>query len=216
MKVEHLEVLVEEPSTEAALQVLLPKIIGETSFDIYPHQCKDDLLKCLPDRLKGYAKWLPDNSRILVVVDRDGDDCRELKTRLERMAAQAKLTTRSKAGSSTYKVVNRIVIEELEAWYFGDWTAVRTAYPRVAATITSQAGYRDPDLIRGGTWEAFQRVLQNAGYFKGGLRKIEAARTIAPHMDPRRNTSQSFKIFYGALLEMAPAAASAMPEKSAK
>jgi hypothetical protein len=97
MKVEHIEVLVEEPSTEAALQVLLPKIIGETSFDVYPHQCKDDLLKCLPSRLRGYAKWLPASSRIVVVIDRDADDCRELKARLDQMAAQAKLTTRSKA-----------------------------------------------------------------------------------------------------------------------
>jgi hypothetical protein len=25
-------------------------------------------------------------------------------------------------------VVNRLAIEELEAWYFGDWEAVRAAY----------------------------------------------------------------------------------------
>jgi hypothetical protein len=109
-------------------------------------------------------------------------------------------------------VINRIVIEELESWYFGDWTAVRTVYPRVAATITSQASYREPDTIKGGTWEAFERVLQKAGYFKGGLRKIEAARAIAPHMDPTRNTSRSFQIFREALLEITPAAIATMPE----
>ncbi|MBI3766152.1 MAG: HDIG domain-containing protein, partial [Ignavibacteriales bacterium] len=32
--------------------------------------------------------------------------------------------------------------------------------------------------------EAFEKILQKASYFKGGLRKIEAARAIASHMDP--------------------------------
>ena len=43
-----------------------------------------------------------------------------------------------------------------------------------------------------------------AGYFSGGLRKIEAAEQIAPHMDPSRNTSHSFQVFRDALLEAAP------------
>lgn len=55
MSVDHLEVLVEEPSMEAALQALLPKLLGGTSFRILTHQCKDQLLQRLPDRLKGYS-----------------------------------------------------------------------------------------------------------------------------------------------------------------
>ena len=47
-------------------------------------------------------------------------------------------------------------------------------------------------------------MLQAAGYFKTGLRKIELARTIAEHMDPERNTSRSFQAFRSALLEMVP------------
>ncbi len=35
----------------------------------------------------------------------------------------------------------------------------------------------DPDAIPGGTWEAFERVLQRSGYFQTGLRKLEAAQT---------------------------------------
>ena len=66
--------------------------------------------------------------------------------------------------------------------------------------MPSQAKYRDPDAITGGTWEALERLLQKAGYFKTGLRKIEAARSIAAHMDPTRNTSQSFQVFRSALL----------------
>lgn len=188
---------------EAALRLLLPKIVGPLSFDVYPYQCKDELLSRLPDRLRGYATWIPDTWRIVVVVDRDDDDCKKLKTRLEKMAADAGLVTRSKAVNKPYIVVNRLAVEELEAWYFGDWEAVRASYPRVPATIPSQAKYRVPDAVAGGTWEAFERVLQKAGYYKIGLAKIEAAKIISVNMEPERNSSQSFQALRDALAEMA-------------
>ena len=100
-------------------------------------------------------------------------------------------------------VANRLAIAELEAWYFGDWDAVRAAYPKVSATVSSKANYHNPDDIAGGAWEAFERVLQRAGYFAGGLRKVEAARAVADHMVPSRNVSRSFRAFRDVLLEMA-------------
>ena len=63
-------------------------------------------------------------------------------------------------------------------------------------------GYRDPDAIRGGTWEALERELKRVGYFKGGLGKIEAAKAISAQMDPERNISNSFQVFMKGLLEM--------------
>jgi len=205
MSVEHIEILVEEPSTEAALRLLLPKVVGELSFEIYPCQCKDERLGRLPERLRGYASWIPDTWRIVIVVDRDNDGCEKLKARIEKMARAAGLVTRTTARKKPYVVVSRLAIEELEAWFFGDWAAVRAAYPRVPPTITSQAKYRDPDAIRGGTWEALEHVLQRAGYFKTGLRKIEVARAVAEHMDPVQNISHSFQVLRTALLEMVPA-----------
>jgi hypothetical protein len=202
MAVQHIEFLVEEPSMEAAIQVLAPKILGGVSFAVHSHQCKQDLLARLPGRLRGYASWLPTDCRIVVVVDRDHEDCRKLKRKLERIASKAGLTTRSAAPSSQYRVVNRLAIEELEAWYFGDWEAVRQAYPRVRTTVPSQPRYRNPDAIRGGTWEAFERILQDGGYFAGGLTKVGAARTVAFHMEPDRNTSRSFQVLHAALREM--------------
>ncbi len=47
--------------------------------------------------------------------------------------------------------------------------------------------------------------MQNAGYFPGGLAKVDAANQIAPHMDPARNTSRSFQVLRDALLEAAAA-----------
>ncbi len=203
MTVEHIEVLVEEPSMEVALRELLPRMLGGVTFEVYAHQCKADLLTRLPSRLHGYSKWLPPNWRVVIVVDRDQADCQVLKAELESMAQQAGLPTRSSRSSGRYLVVNRIAIEELEAWYFGDWQAVHKAYPRVTENVASKAPYRDPDAIGGGTWETFERILKHAGYFSTGLRKIEAARQIAPYMDPGRNRSHSFMVLRDALLEMA-------------
>ena len=187
---------------EAALRGLLPNLLGATTFEIYPHQCKEELLTRLPSRLRGYSHFIPSDWRILVVLDRDDDDCDELKGRLEQIAAHANLSTRSSSATSEYVVANRIAIEELEAWFFGDWDAARAVYPKLPATIPNKAKYRDPDAIAGGTWEAFERVCQQVGYFRNGLRKIEAATLIAAQMNPIRNRSRSFQCFRDVIAEM--------------
>lgn len=208
MTVEYVEFVVEEPSMEAALRELLPRILGVVAFDVFAHQCKDDLLKRLPERMAGYAKrrksdfWFRDHARIVVVVDRDDDDCEELKALMESIAAKAGVPTRSSSKGRAYSVINRIAIEELEAWYFGDWEAVLGAFPNVPPTIPSKSGFRDPDAIAGGTWEALERILQRAGYARGGFRKIESARRIAARMVPGRNRSASFQALVTALEEL--------------
>jgi len=202
MAVEHVEFLVEEQSMELVLRELLPHLLGDLSYEIYRHRGKEDLLAKLSARLRGYAKWMTPEWRVVVVVDRDDDDCHELKEQLERAAAEAGLATRSASGGEFYTVVNRIVVEELEAWYFGDPEAIKRAYPRVPATLAKKARFRDPDAITGGTWEAFEQLLQRAGYFSGGLRKLEIARAISQHMVPKRNRSHSFQVFRTALEEM--------------
>jgi hypothetical protein len=178
-------------------------MIGTLSFEVHSHQGKANLLGRLPERLRGYLSWIPETWRIVVLVDRDDDDCKELKARLEKMAADAGRATRSRANRRPFVVVNRLAIEELEAWYFGDWEAVHAAYPRALQTVPTKAKYRAPDAIKGGTWEAFERLLQSAGYFAGGLRKIEAARAVAERMLPSRNTSPSFRALRDVLAEMA-------------
>jgi hypothetical protein len=203
MTAAHLEILVEEPSMEAFLRELLPRLLGEeVSFSVYPHQCKDELLNKLPQRLMGYATWLPPDWRIVVIVDRDDDDCKLLKARLEKMASNAGLLTRSDcAGGESWQVANRIAVEELEAWYFGEWNTVLGAYPRVSAAVPGKASYRDPDAISGGTWEALERVLKRAGYFQSGLRKVELARELGRQMNWESNRSGSFCVFRDTLLE---------------
>ena len=201
---DKLIVLVEEPSMEMALEQLLPRMLAGADFQIIRFQCKDDLLKNLTDRLRGYSQWLPANWVILVLVDRDDDDCRVLKQAMEKMAADARLLSKTLAGhGQPFQVANRIAVEELEAWFFGDWTAVQAAYPRVSASQASKHGFRDPDAVLGGTWEALERVLKKAGYFKTGLRKMECAKQVAQHMEPARNASRSFQAFAGAVASAA-------------
>jgi len=136
----------------------------------------------------------------MVVVDRDDDQYTALMEQLENAARDARLTTRVQGPGG--RVINRLAIEELEAWFFGDWEAVLRAYPKVHRTVPNRSGYRDPDAIRGG----FGRLLKDAynvvWYFRTGLRKVEAARTIAQHMDPNKNRSASFQGFRAALTEM--------------
>lgn len=198
-----IDVMTEEPSMEAFLRAVLPKLLGEIPFNVYPFQDKDQLLARLPARLRGLASWVPAGYQIVILVDRDDDECQRLKAQLEEMALQAGLRTRSSPRDGQFQVINRVVVEELEAWYFGDWDAVRAAYPRVSSSVPRQQGYRDPDAIQGGTWEHFERIMQRAGYFRGGLRKIEAAQSIGPHIDPNCNRSHSFQVFRDAIRELA-------------
>ncbi len=200
----HLEVYVEEPSAEAALDVLIPKIIGDRhSNRIYNLWDKGTLLRELPKRLRSYHSMPMIGTRIVALVDRDRDDCAELKRRLEAMAAAAYMPTRTaKRPGVTAIMDTRVAIEELEAWYIGDVPALRSAYPKVPATLDRQAVFRDPDAVAGGTWEALERTLQRYGYHSGGLAKIKLARDVTPHMDPSRNRSGSFCRFRDALLDL--------------
>ncbi len=199
----HLEFLLEEPSAEAALELVVPRVVGpDVTFRFHAHQGKQDLLSVLAGRLRGYASWMPADWRIVVLIDEDRQDCHNLKARLDDIARAIPLTPKTAvAAGRSFHVLNRIAVEELEAWFFGDVQALREAYPRVPESLGRRSRYRDPDAIGGGTCEALERVLQEAGYHRGGLSKTAAARDIARHMDPGRNRSRSFQVFRAGLLQ---------------
>ncbi|MEG3901530.1 DUF4276 family protein [Microcoleus sp. B4-C5] len=194
----------EEASLESALTQILPKILPSTvTYKIHAFRGKTDLLAKLPNRLKGYQAWLPPDWKIVILIDEDREDCIKLKQHLEIIAISSGFITKSSCQKDkSFQVLNRIVVEELEAWFFGDVEAIRQAYPKVSPNLATQKKYREPDAIKGGTWEALERVLRNAGYHQGGLEKYKASSEISKYMNPESNLSKSFKVFYQGLLEI--------------
>ena len=192
----HIKFFLEEPSAEEALRHILPKILSPDVICIFhAFEGKDDLLEELPKLLKGH-QWIPDDWRIVVLIDEDRKDCHELKTYLEKAAHEAGFTTKSSAApNEDFQVVNRLAIEELEAWFFGDIEALHAAYPRISRNLNAKAKYRNPDAIQGGTYEALRDLLIQKKYFTGRISKPMVAQNIAQHMEPSRNISKSFQVF---------------------
>jgi hypothetical protein len=190
---------VEEPSMEAYLQELLPRLGLPVGIPrIIVHSGKQKLLKDVPSRLAGYARTLQEHRPLtLVLVDRDDDDCRALKAKLDEAAARVGLVIKTVAENAPFDVVNRIVIRELEAWHFGDLQALSGEYIGVNPNLARQAKFRDPDAILGRAHEALFRVLQSAGHYKGvdALPKVETARRLGQRVDFLQNRSASFNQF---------------------
>lgn len=202
MKWKHIEFMLEEDSAEVALQALLPRLLPQTvTWDLHPFQGKTNLLASLPSRLRAYRKWIPSDWGIVVLMDEDRADCRALKAKMEAISLGVGFATKSAPDKTgNFQVINRLCIEELEAWFFGDVPALCAAYPGVPTELAKRRAYRNPDAIRGGTWEALERVLQSAGHHRGGLAKKQAARDITAHMKPETNNSVCFRAFRSALL----------------
>ena len=182
----QLEVLVEEPSAEEALRHILPKVLrGRAKSKIVNLGSKYKLLKLLPARLAAYRVRIDDGEdlRILVLIDRDADDCVKLKKQLEQIVGAAGLPTKSHPDAAgRFLVVNRIMIEELEAWFIGDTDALRSAFPSLPPIRNARGIFNNPDNVQGGTWEALHRLLKRHGIYRSSYPKIEVARRVAPHL----------------------------------
>lgn len=184
---------------EAFLETLLTAfpLLGAT-FKIHNLRGKQRLLRLLPDRLRGYRNWPVPDLRIVVLVDRDDDDCRELKARLEKTAQAAGLGTRTQ-NPSEFQVLNRIVVQELESWLLGDAEAMRAAYPRLPPTFELSEAFRNPDAVPGGAWEGLERLLAASYRQRGGWAKGVIAADVATRLVPERNRSRSFQAFWNGL-----------------
>lgn len=202
----QLEVLVEEPSAEEALRHLLPRLVGgRARAKVIDLGSKHKLLRVIDDRLPAYRRRMENGEdlRILVLVDRDADDCHHLKLRLERAAASAGLATKTRPDErGIFVVVNRIVVEELESWFLGDPAALRAAFSGLPQIDPQKGIFRNPD--NGGSWEQLHRFLKRHGVFRSSYPKIEAARRISLHMDPAANRSASFRQFVAGVEALLP------------
>lgn len=214
----HFEILVEDVSGKKALDILVPKIIGEDhTFTVHSYKgigripknlsatgdaAKRILLDQLPRLLQGYgnvfAHYPAENPAAVIVVCDLDDKC--LKAfRQELLAILHGCTSQPETRFC-------IAIEEGEAWFLGDMQAVKTAYPRAKDAILN--AYQNDSIC--GTWERLADAIYKGGCTalsaKGwravGAEKSLWAETIAPHMDVARNSSSSFAYFRKKLLEL--------------
>ena len=220
----HIEFLVEDASGARLIEILLPKIIGPYadphSWRIISYKglgrippklkpnidpAKRVLLDTLPRVLAGYAKN-PAINMVVIVIDADKRNCRSFLDELGDLGERT---------PSPPKVLFRLAIEEIEAWYFGDREAVLTSYPRARSVVLSK--YVQDSVC--GTWEMLadavhpggSQALKAAGSYGAGEAKFDWAERIGPEMKPERNTSPSFCKFRDGLANAVGAPQSAVP-----
>jgi hypothetical protein len=206
------EILVEGQTELTALSILMPKIIGEYEkphkWKIHKHRGigkipdnpaekpnKNDqsLLHNLASKLKAYGDEEDPNLIVVVLVDLDDrNDCVAFKNELVTLLSYCDKKPRT---------LFCIAIEELEAWYLGDLTAIKSAYPDAKLDVFDSY-IQDAQI---GTWE----ILAEAVYF-GGCEELFAkgkrsrlvleekknwTKNICRHMNIDTNQSLSFQYF---------------------
>ena len=215
----HVEVLVEDASGKAALDILVPKIIGaQHTFQVraykgigrIPRTLRTGanaghrlLLDQLPRLLRGYGKTFAAypagyESAVVVVCDLD-DKC--LKAFRQELIAVL--------DACNPRPITRfcIAIEEEEAWLLGDIAAIKAAYPKAKDSLLGR--YRNDSIC--GTWELLadaiypggSRSLIVKGYQAVGREKSRWSEDIALQMDVDNNASPSFQYFRSKLRELA-------------
>jgi hypothetical protein len=158
---------------------------------------KETLLDKLPNLLRGFGRT-PGIDAIVIVVDVDNKDCVEFLAELNAVWA---------ATNPAPVTLFRLAIEEMEAWYFGDPAAIKSAYPNAKAAILSS--YQNDSIC--GTWEMLADAivaggaakLKSEGWPASGIAKSEWAERITPHMNPNLNVSPSFIKFRDGIRRLA-------------
>ncbi len=206
----HFEILTEDASGGAAVDIILTKILGhngeEHSWRVHPYRgigripknihkagdpSKRILLGQLPRLLRGYGRSLdPAWAAVVVVVDLDRRDCESFKHELLEVL---------NACDPRPNTLFRIAIEEIEAWFLGDRNAVRAAYPRAKDAVLNR--YSQDSIC--GTWEVLANIvhpggaarLSRQGWPHIGEAKYCWATNIASKMNVDANLSQSFRVF---------------------
>ncbi|MFZ1241628.1 MAG: hypothetical protein WAV66_20055 [Anaerolineae bacterium] len=217
----HFEILVEDQSGKKALDILVPKILGN-GHTLAVHSYKgvghiprdmrdvDDaskriLLDNLPKLLKGYGRTFdgyPTDypAAVILVCDLDNKCLRAFRQELLSIL-----------NACNPKPVTRfcIAIEEGEAWFLGDLNAIKNAYPKAKEVILNS--YINDSIC--GTWEKLADAvypggaqnLSTRGWQVVGSEKSRWATEIPPHMNITRNMSPSFCYFRAKLQELAGA-----------
>ena len=214
----HFEILVEDKSGKTALDILIPKIIGDQhSFKVHAYKgigripknltsstdaSKHLLLDQLPKLLRGYGKTFPDcaddhSVAVILVCDLD-DKC--LKIFREELFIVLNVC------NPKPKTRFCIAIEEGEAWLLGDIPAIKVAFPNAKDDVLNR--YKNDAICN--TWEILADAvspgganrLKKEGWRSVGKEKSTWAKRIAPHMNVETNKSPSFHYFREKIREL--------------
>jgi hypothetical protein len=170
-----LVIFTEEPSMKVFLETLIHRIYPKISLKIIAYQGKQDLEKNVARHIRN---WHTPNSKFIVVHDQDSWDCIFLKDKLVTICSLA-----------APNVTIRIACHELESWYWGDLTAVSTAFGKSSIIVLSRKRkYRIADEIENPKSELKKQLPQ--------YEQIAGAKAIAEYIDITRNTSHSFQVFF--------------------
>ncbi len=174
----------EEPSAEAMLKSLLPRILpDEYQFQYVVFEGKSDLEKRLVMRLR---EWQKPDCRFIILRDQDSADCVAVKAGLRRKCQEGRHP----------EALVRIACHELESWYLGDLLAVEYGLGlRNLGRQQGRGGFRNPD-----TRSNPAEVLKNLT--KGRYQKVAGSRQIGEHLEVMRNRSYSFRVFVEGLLNL--------------
>ena len=175
----------EEPSAQAMLEGLLPRLLPEITMVRYVvFEGKQDLEKQILRRLRGYRS---PGSKFIILRDQDSADCRAVKAGLKQKCRDA----------ARPETLIRIACHELESWYLGDLAAVERALQiRGLSAMQNGAKYRRPDSIANAAEELSKLT-------KGVYQKILGSRAIGPLLDPENTRSHSIKVFISGLRSLA-------------
>ncbi len=214
----HLEVLAEDVSTKAALDILLPRIIGtDHSFKVRSYRgigkipsgmspktdaSKRILLDQLPRLLRGFGRTFAGygpgySAGVVVVCDLDNRCLKEFRAELLAVVQRCRPLP-----------LTRIcfAVEELESWLLGDPDAVKLAYPQADEGVLDR--YEQDSIC--GTWEMLAdavhrgraKALENEPYQIVGTLKSEWAKAITRHIEVARNRSPSLQYLASKLEEL--------------
>jgi hypothetical protein len=184
----HLEFLLEEPSIQPVVDVILSALSQESppfTRKFIVHQGKQQLLRQLDRKIRAYSHFIPDDFYLIVIVDQDQEDCYALKERIQREAH---------LNGIGHKTMTRIVVVMLESWFLGDPQALEAAFPKLARRNLAQKSlYRQPES-RPYPADDLDRELKGVGY--SGYVKGRDSALIAPHLnlDPDHNRAHSFHV----------------------
>jgi len=166
----------EEPSAEAMLQGLLPRILPQnTTPRFIVFEGKQDLEKQLVKKIRNYK--VPD-AQFIIMRDKDAGDCCQIKRNLVEKCIEA--------GKPDALV--RIACHELESWYLGDLAAIERGLEKSRLIhLQDKPVYAHPD-----DHPSPSRTLQK---LVPEYQKVGCSRAIGPYLDPENTRSNSFKVF---------------------